>query len=92
MWKSLKKIDYSSYEEFEIKIRKLLHPILIEINNKVSIRDIELEVREALKDIQENFCPCDSFYSDCRRQGAGYVGRCGEPARADDNGRLHCSP
>ena len=54
LWKSLKKLDYSSYEEFEIKIRKLLHPILIEINNKVSIRDIELEVREALKDIQEN--------------------------------------
>lgn len=48
------KIDYSSYEEFETKIRKLLHPILIEINDKVSLRNIELEVREALKDIQKN--------------------------------------
>jgi len=49
------KLDYSSYEEFEVKLRKLLHPILIEINNKVSIRDIELEIRDALKDIRDDF-------------------------------------
>ena len=49
-----KKLDYNSYDEFEIKLRKLMTPILLELNDKVNKRDIEYEITEALKDIRDS--------------------------------------
>lgn len=52
--KETEKIDYSTYEEFEISLRRKMHPILIELNTNVNKRDIELEIKEGLKKISDN--------------------------------------
>lgn len=48
------KNNYSSYNEFEIILRKRIHSIFLELNDKVRKRDIELEIYEGLKDIRQN--------------------------------------
>ena len=48
------KLNYSSKENFIIEIRKKLHPVLENLVDKVSKRDIELEITSATKNIINN--------------------------------------
>lgn len=45
------KLGYGNYDEFILKMREKLHPILEEVSDKVSKRNIELEISETLNKI-----------------------------------------
>ena len=48
------KLNYSTKEDFVVEIRKRLHPILENLVDKVSKRDIELEITSATKSVINN--------------------------------------
>lgn len=52
--KQYEKPSYSNYQEFELELRSNIQPILKQLDNKVSKRNIELEVIEAFDKIRKN--------------------------------------
>ena len=48
------KLNYSTYLEFELLLREYINPILIYLNNKITKRDIELEISNSIKEIINN--------------------------------------
>lgn len=49
-----KKLDYGTYEEFELLLRKDIHPLLIELSQKVSKIEIQKEIMESLNNIRKS--------------------------------------
>ena len=52
--KQAEKIEYKTYEEFEILLREKIHPILIDLNIDINKRNVELEVKKGLNEITNN--------------------------------------